>query len=36
MKYSRSDAKSDAAARKCKNCGTIHPGKTPPAGWVKL
>ena len=26
----------DAAARKCKNCGAIHPGKKPPAGWVKL
>jgi len=24
------------AARKCPNCGAIHPGKTPPAGWVKL
>ena len=26
----------DAAARKCKNCGAIHPGKTPPKGWVRL
>jgi 3-hydroxyanthranilate 3,4-dioxygenase len=26
----------DAAARKCKSCGAVHPGKTPPAGWVKL
>ena len=26
----------DAAARKCKNCGAIHPGKRPPAGWVKI
>ena len=26
----------DAAARKCKKCGTIHPGKKPPAGWVKI
>ena len=26
----------DADARKCKNCGAIHPGKAPPAGWVKL
>jgi len=26
----------DAAARKCKACGAIHPGKKPPAGWVKL
>ncbi len=24
----------DAAARKCKHCGTLHPGKEPPAGWV--
>ena len=23
-------------ARKCKKCGTIHPGKKPPAGWVKM
>jgi len=23
-------------ARRCKNCGAIHPGKKPPAGWVKL
>lgn len=23
------------AARKCPNCGAIHPGKKPPAGWVK-
>ena len=21
---------------KCKNCGAIHPGKKPPAGWVTL
>ena len=26
----------DANARKCKRCGAIHPGKKPPAGWVKL
>jgi 3-hydroxyanthranilate 3,4-dioxygenase len=26
----------DERARICPNCGTIHPGKTPPAGWVKL
>jgi 3-hydroxyanthranilate 3,4-dioxygenase len=26
----------DAEARKCKSCGAVHPGKTPPAGWVKL
>ena len=24
------------AARKCPQCGTIHPGKKPPEGWVKL
>lgn len=24
----------DAAARTCKSCGTVHPGKEPPAGWV--
>ena len=23
-------------ARKCKKCGAVHPGKKPPAGWVKL
>lgn len=22
--------------RKCPDCGTIHPGKEPPEGWVKL
>jgi 3-hydroxyanthranilate 3,4-dioxygenase len=26
----------DEAARTCGKCGTIHPGKTPPAGWVSL
>lgn len=26
----------DHNARTCKNCGAIHPGKTPPAGWVAL
>lgn len=26
----------DAAARRCKECGAIHPGKEPPADWVKL
>jgi 3-hydroxyanthranilate 3,4-dioxygenase len=26
----------DAQARKCNTCGTVHPGKTPPAGWVRL
>ncbi len=24
----------DEKARRCKNCGAIHPGKKPPAGWV--
>ena len=24
----------DTAARTCKSCGTVHPGKEPPAGWV--
>jgi 3-hydroxyanthranilate 3,4-dioxygenase len=23
-------------ARTCPNCGTLHPGKEPPEGWVKL
>jgi 3-hydroxyanthranilate 3,4-dioxygenase len=26
----------NAAARECKSCGAIHPGREPPAGWVKL
>ena len=26
----------DEAARTCKSCGTVHPGKEPPAGWVNL
>lgn len=25
----------DARARTCKKCGAVHPGKKPPAGWVK-
>jgi 3-hydroxyanthranilate 3,4-dioxygenase len=24
------------AARKCKNCGAIHPGKKPPLGWANI
>ena len=24
----------DEQARTCPNCGTIHPGKEPPEGWV--
>jgi 3-hydroxyanthranilate 3,4-dioxygenase len=27
---------SDAERRTCGNCGSVHPGKTPPAGWVEL
>jgi 3-hydroxyanthranilate 3,4-dioxygenase len=26
----------DEQARTCKQCGAVHPGKTPPAGWVKI
>jgi len=26
----------DGAARKCRQCGAVHPGKTPPAGWTKV
>jgi 3-hydroxyanthranilate 3,4-dioxygenase len=26
----------DEAARTCSKCGTVHPGKVPPAGWVSL
>ena len=26
----------DLDARTCKSCGAIHPGKKPPAGWVRL
>ncbi|WP_112794578.1 3-hydroxyanthranilate 3,4-dioxygenase [Rhizobium sp. SYY.PMSO] len=26
----------DEKLRTCPKCGTIHPGKTPPEGWVKL
>jgi 3-hydroxyanthranilate 3,4-dioxygenase len=26
----------DEVARKCPHCGTMHPGKEPPAGWVTL
>lgn len=26
----------DEKARSCPKCGTIHPGKQAPAGWVKL
>lgn len=26
----------DEALRTCPNCGTLHPGKEPPAGWVVL
>ncbi len=31
------DFNDDAEARKCPNCGTVHPGKgAPPDGWVNL
>ena len=23
-------------ARTCPGCGAVHPGKTPPASWVRL
>ena len=26
----------DTAARTCRRCGALHPGKAPPAGWVKV
>jgi len=26
----------DERARTCRHCGTLHPGKEPPAGWVKM
>ncbi|MEW5422769.1 3-hydroxyanthranilate 3,4-dioxygenase [Amorphus sp. 3PC139-8] len=26
----------DEEARKCPNCGAVHPGKAPPEGWVEL
>jgi 3-hydroxyanthranilate 3,4-dioxygenase len=26
----------DRALRKCRNCGTVHPGKEPPPGWVSI
>ncbi|MBI1245522.1 MAG: 3-hydroxyanthranilate 3,4-dioxygenase [Alphaproteobacteria bacterium] len=26
----------DAKARTCPHCGTVHPGKEPPPGWVKI
>lgn len=26
----------DAKARTCKSCGTVHPGKQPPEGWVTM
>ena len=26
----------DEAARTCKACGTVHPGKEPPKGWVSI
>ena len=32
--YAAFDA--DEGARKCRNCGALHPGNKPPVGWVKL
>lgn len=26
----------DEELRKCKNCGTVHPGKQPPPGWAEV
>jgi 3-hydroxyanthranilate 3,4-dioxygenase len=26
----------DEKARTCAKCGTVHPGKTPPDGWVDM
>ena len=26
----------DKAARTCRSCGALHPGREPPSGWVKL
>jgi 3-hydroxyanthranilate 3,4-dioxygenase len=26
----------DEAARTCKKCGAVHPGRKPPTGWVKI
>ena len=26
----------DEKARTCPQCGTVHPGKTPPEGWVQM
>jgi 3-hydroxyanthranilate 3,4-dioxygenase len=26
----------DKALRTCPNCGTVHPGKEAPEGWVQL
>jgi len=26
----------DKAARACPDCGALHPGKEPPAGWVSI
>ena len=32
--YAAFDA--DEGARKCRNCGALHPGNKPPVGWVSL
>jgi len=26
----------DAEARTCRECGSVHPGKEPPAGWAAI
>ena len=26
----------DESKRTCQHCGTLHPGKQPPAGWVRI
>jgi 3-hydroxyanthranilate 3,4-dioxygenase len=26
----------DPAARKCKKCGAVHPGRNPPVGWSRI
>jgi 3-hydroxyanthranilate 3,4-dioxygenase len=26
----------DVAARTCRNCGAVHPGKEPPPGWTRI
>jgi 3-hydroxyanthranilate 3,4-dioxygenase len=26
----------DVAARTCRACGAVHPGKEPPPGWARI